>query len=159
MDWKNLGNTILEKIKTTKILGIIGLVLMYIGLMVPFIKLDFFGTFAYVDKYLYDNGKGVLLLWFLMVLIMFSDVIVVNCPKGEKIISYLKSQKIILILCIIALIVLIITTVSMIDDYEDMFSLCPGYFLSWIGLIATAAYSILYKGKPKDYFDDDEDEE
>lgn len=149
MDWKKIGNDILEKIKTTKILGIIGLVITYIGLMVPFVNVEIFGSdtvSAYMETY--DNGKGVMLLWLLTIVIMFSNVIAAGWPKGEKFLSYLKNQKLVLIPCIISAIVLIATTVCLADDFDDFdYSLYPGYFLSWIGIIVTAAYAILYKGK------------
>ncbi len=147
MDWKEIGNSILNKMKTTRILGIIGLILIYFGAMIPFVQIEFWGyesTSAYME--VYDNGKGVMLVWLLMIAIIYSDIIAANWPRGRKVFEYLKNQKIILIPCIIALVILIATTACMFDDYDGDISLYPGYFLSWLGLISMVAYGILYKG-------------
>ncbi len=151
MDWKKLGTDILEKIKTTRILGIIALVLLYGGLMLPFVGIEYkdTATASWVDQQLYDNGKGIMLLWILSVVLMFSDVIAANWPKGSKIFSKLTNPKILLIPVIITLIVLIVTQVKFFDDYdyfEDDIYLYPGYFLNWLGMIAMTAYAFLYKG-------------
>lgn len=147
MDWKEIGTSILNKMKTTRILGIIGLILTYIGLMIPFAGIEVWGyesTSAYME--VYDNGKGVMLLWLLTVIIMYSDIIAANWPRGEKIMSLLKNQKAVLVPCVISLIILIATTVCLFSDYDDDVSLYPGYFISWLGLISTVAYALLYKG-------------
>ena len=146
MDWKELGNNILNKMKTTRILGIIGLVLIYFGAMLPFVSIEYWSfesTAAYME--VYDNGKGVMLLWLLIIAIMYSDIIAANWPRGRKIFNYLKNQKLVLVPCVIGFIILIATTACLFSDYDDI-SLYPGYFLSWLGLISTTAYAILYKG-------------
>ena len=158
MDWKELGNNILNKMKTTRILGIIGLVLIYFGLMIPFVGIEFWGSDS-VSAYMevYDNGKGVMLLWLLTIAIMYSDIIAANWPRGKKIFSYLKNQKLVVVPCIIAFIILIATTACIYSDFDDYdVSLYPGYFLSWLGLIATTAYAILYKGNDSTKADDEE---
>ena len=94
MDWKEIGNSILNKMKTTRILGIIGLILIYFGAMIPFVQIEFWGyesTSAYME--VYDNGKGVMLVWLLMIAIIYSDIIAANWPRGRKVFEYLKNQK------------------------------------------------------------------
>lgn len=152
MDWKKLGNTILDKMKNTRILAIIALVLLYGGLMLPFVGIEYgdeAATASFVDDQLYDNGKGLMLLWLVSVALVFSDIIAANWKKGSKIFSKLTNPKILLIPVIIILIVLIITQVNFFDDYDwydDYIYLYPGYYLNWLGMIAMTAYAFLYKG-------------
>lgn len=163
MDWKKLGKTILAKMKETRILAIIGLVLLYAGLMMPMFGIESGSsatTASFVDAY--DNGKGASLLVVLSAILIFSDIIAANWKKGEKVFSKLTNRKLLLIPVIIFAIILIVTQVKFFNDIDDSFFydsddvyLYPGYFINWLGMIALVAYVFLYKGKEVDKVDEE----
>ena len=133
---------VLSVLKNTKILGIIGAILLIIGNFFTFASVKVLWVEQSVS-FIEGNGVFVLILGILALLIVFIDFILSKIPEGKlKFLFKLRNQKIVLIPAIISAIILFI-------DGSESFELGSaglGFYLLLIGVIALAIYPFLYKG-------------
>ena len=133
---------VLSILKNTKILGIIGAILLIIGNFFTFASVKVLWVEQSVS-FIEGNGVFVLILGILALLIVFIDFILSKIPEGKlKFLFKLRNQKIVLIPAIISAIILFI-------DGSESFELGSaglGFYLLLIGVIALAIYPFLYKG-------------
>ena len=133
---------VLSVLKNTKILGIIGAILLIIGNFFTFASVKVLWVEQSVS-FIEGNGVFVLILGILALLIIFIDFILSKIPEGKlKFLFKLRNQKIVLIPAIISAIILFI-------DGSESFELGSaglGFYLLLIGVIALAIYPFLYKG-------------
>ena len=155
-------NDIMEKLKNTKILGIIGNALIAVSVFLPFYVVNALG--ASVGTSLMDldklglaavgvsgNGIWILLLAILNLVIIFSDKLVASVPALEK----LKNQKLALVPAIVVALLIFIpfgTIMSMANaassfGASNAIALGFGFWTMIIGLVASVAYPFLYKGE------------
>lgn len=133
---------VLSVLKNTKILGIIGAILLIIGNFFTFASVKVLWVEQSVS-FIEGDGVFVLILGILALLIVFIDFILSKIPEGKlKFLFKLRNQKIVLIPAIISAIILFI-------DGSESFELGSaglGFYLLLIGVIALAIYPFLYKG-------------
>ena len=133
---------VLSVLKNTKILGIIGAILLIIGNFFTFASVKVLWVEQSVS-FIEGNGVFVLILGILALLIVFIDFILSKIPEGKlKFLFKLRNQKIVLIPAIISAIILFIVG----SDAFEMGSAGLGFYLLLIGVIALVIYPFLYKG-------------
>ena len=133
---------VLSVLKNSKILGIVGAILLIIGNFFSFATVKMFWveeSFSFIE----GDGVFVLILGILALLIIFIDFILSKIPEGKlKFLFKLRNQKIVLIPAIISAIILFV-------DGSEAFeygSAGLGFYLLLIGVIALVVYPFLYKG-------------
>lgn len=142
----------MEKLKNTKLLGIIGVVVTIIGLFLPFatVTAKAFGIkHSESITYIQADGIYVLILAVVTLLMIFSDKL------SEKVAFFKKisNMKVVLAPVILSAIILIFDMINAADAIGDVSSSLVkaevsygiGLWVLWIGLIATAVFPFLYK--------------
>lgn len=136
---------VLSVLKSTKILGIVGSILLIIGTLFPFYTVSFLGIKASVKLIENTAGKIMLIVGIISLAMIFIDFIISKIPEGKAtFLLNLRNQKLILIPAAIALILLI---VSANQDTYGLGKLAFGFYLLLIGIIALVAYPFMYKGE------------
>ena len=136
---------VLSVLKSTKILGIVGSILLIIGTLFPFYTVSFLGIKASVKLIENTTGKIMLIVGIISLAMIFIDFIISKIPEGKaSFLLNLRNQKLILIPAAIALILLI---VSANQDTYGLGKLAFGFYLLLIGIIALVAYPFMYKGE------------
>lgn len=136
---------VLSVLKSTKILGIVGSILLIIGTLFPFYTVSFLGIKASVKLIENTTGKIMLIVGIISLAMIFIDFIIRKIPEGKAtFLLNLRNQKLILIPAAIALILLI---VSANQDTYGLGKLAFGFYLLLIGIIALVAYPFMYKGE------------
>ena len=134
---------VLSVLKSTKILGIVGSILLIIGTLFPFYTVSFLGIKASVKLIENTTGKIMLIVGIISLAMIFIDFIISKIPEGKAtFLLNLRNQKLILIPAAIALILLI---VSANQDTYGLGKLAFGFYLLLIGIIALVAYPFMYK--------------
>lgn len=142
----------MEKLKNTKLLGIIGAIVTIIGLFLPFatVTAKAFGIkHSESVTYIQADGIFVLILTIITLLMIFSDKLVDKVAFFKK----LTNVKLVLIPTILSAIILIFDMINAADAIGDVSSSLVkaevsygiGLWVLWIGLIATAVFPFLYK--------------
>lgn len=141
----------MEKIKGTKILGIIGNLILAVAVFLPVltVSVSLFGITKSIS-YIQGDGIFVLILAIVNLLIIFADKLSEKVAFMKK----LSNQKFTLIptaIIVILLIVLISGKSSAIGQLGSYASLANisygiGFWLLWIGAVISAIYPFLYKG-------------
>ena len=136
---------VLSVLKSTKILGKVGSILLIIGTLFPFYTVSFLGIKASVKLIENTTGKIMLIVGIISLAMIFIDFIISKIPEGKAtFLLNLRNQKLILIPAAIALILLI---VSANQDTYGLGKLAFGFYLLLIGIIALVAYPFMYKGE------------
>jgi len=136
---------VLSVLKSTKILGIVGSILLIIGTLFPFYTVSFLGIKASVKLIENTTGKIMLIVGIISLAMIFIDFIISKIPEGKAtFLLNLRNQKLILIPAAIVLILLI---VSANQDTYGLGKLAFGFYLLLIGIIALVAYPFMYKGE------------
>lgn len=131
----------MEKLKTTKILGAVGAILLIIGNFFPFMTIKFFGkrSINFID----GDGVFTLILGIIALLLIFIDLIIAKIPEGKANFLYkLRNPKWLLVPGILSAIIILV-------DSGDVFELGSpgfGFWLLVIGAVAVIAHAFIYKG-------------
>ena len=142
-------NSILEKVKNTRILAIIGIGSMILGTIFSYVSYTFFGYTHSIALWDYWEGKVILLLAIANLLFIFQDFVekyvpsLFNTNLGKKI-AEIQNPKASLVPTILAAVFAIYLHVKLDIGMED-YSL--GFYLLWIGVIALVAYAFLHKNQ------------
>lgn len=139
---------IIEKCKTTRILAIIGIVGLFLGVIMPYVKYNLLGYKFSVSLWGYWEGKIVILLALANFLFIFKDIVEKYVPAlfnneiGKKV-QELDNPKYSLVPTIGAALFAIFETsrlgVSTFKHYNI------GFYCLWIGVICLVAYAIIHK--------------
>lgn len=143
----------MEKIKGTKILGIVGNIILAVAVFLPVltVSVSLFGISQSQSlSYIQGDGVFVLILAILNLVIIFADKISSKVAFMKK----LENQKFTLIptaIVAILLIVLAVNGTSSLGELGQLASLANvsfgiGFWLLWVGTILSAIYPFLYKG-------------
>lgn len=142
-------NNIIEKIRNTRILAIIGIIGLFLGTMFTYVKFSVFGYSYKISLWGYWEGKIVILLAIATTLFIFKDVIQKFLPSlfdkgvGRKI-AELDNPKLAIIPTILSAVLAIYLYITLdIDTSYASYGL--GFYAIWIGVISLIAYAILYK--------------
>ncbi len=143
---------VLEKIRYTKIIAAIGVVLLILGTFFTYVKFTFFGfEIGSASLIGYWEGYIVIILALANLLINFKSFAERYIPKlyeskiGNKL-ANISNPKMSLIPTGIALILLIYLH-STLDIDSDYATYGLGFYLLWLGVILLIAYPFIYKGE------------
>ncbi len=146
----NTVNTIVDKLKHTRLLAGIGLMAMFLGTILPYIKTySILGVSIKLSLWRYWEGKIILILLIANAIFLFKDYVekyipsILNVPIWRKI-SELKYQYA-MAPAIIALAVVLYLTIHANVGFA-MFS--TGFYTLWFCVICIIIYLIINKGKP-----------
>lgn len=145
----NTVNTIVDKLKHTRLLAGIGLAAMFLGTLLPYIKYSMFGYAIKLSLWKYWEGKIVLILLIANAIFFFKDYIekyipsLLNVSVWKKI-SELKYQYA-MIPSIIAVAFILYLTIKL-DINFGYYNI--GFYTLWFGVICIIIYLIINKGKP-----------
>lgn len=141
----------MEKIKGTKILGIIGNLILAVFLPVLTVSVSLFGiSQSQSISYIQGDGIFVLILAIVNLLIIFADKLSEKVAFMKK----LSNQKFTLIPTAIVVILLIVlisgksSAIGQLGSYASLANISYGigFWLLWIGAVISAIYPFLYKG-------------
>ena len=139
----------MEKLKSSRILGIVANALLIIAVFLPVISVSvsLFGiSQSQSVNYIQGDGIFVLILAIINLVIIF-DKLATKIPFMAKV----DNQKFTLIPTVINAILLIVLTFNGASALGGYASLAKvdfgiGFYLLWLGVIASAVYPFLYKG-------------
>ena len=141
-------NNIIEKCKTTRILGAIGIVGLILGTIMPYVKYNIFGYKYSVSLWGYWEGKIILLLAIANLLFIFKDLaekyvpFLFNSTLGQKI-KNCENPKFSLIPTILAAVFAVyVTSILGIESFK-YYNI--GFYAMWIGTLSLVAYALLHK--------------
>lgn len=138
-------------LKEKRYLGIVGNLLVLIGTFLPFVSItvSLFGISAGGASLSLIAGAPfygilVILASVFALLVIFSDKLAAKVPFFEK----LQNQKLALIAAIVAAVAVVINVVSLPGSTGGLgtISLGFGFWIMVVGLVASIAYPLLYKG-------------
>lgn len=141
-------NNIIEKCKTTRILAIIGVIGLFLGVILPYVKYTFWGSSLSITLWNYWEGKVIMVLILANVLFIFKDLVekympsLFNSALGKKI-EECDNPKMYFISIALVVVLEIIVTMEIGFELFRYFNL--GFYCIWIGIISLVAYAILHK--------------
>lgn len=139
-------------LKEKRYLGMVGNVLTLIGVFLPFVSItvSLFGVSAGGATLSLIAGApfyGILVLVasIFSLLVIFSDKLVAKVPFFEK----LQNQKLALIAAIVSAVAVLINALSLPGSTGGLgtISLGFGFWVMVVGVVASVAYPIIYKGE------------
>lgn len=139
----------MEKLKNTRILGLIGIICSLLGIFLPYVTITFFATIS-VKLWGYLEGKIMLLLTLANFLFIFKDYAKKYIPKvfdtsfGAAIEK--ANPKLSLIPTGLVVLLAIYLSNGDIGFGNDYVKYGLGFWTLWGGAICLVAHAILYKG-------------
>ena len=141
-------NNIIEKCRTTRILGAIGIVGLILGIIMPYVKYDIFGYKYSISLWGYWEGKIMMLLAIANLLFIFKDIVekyvpfLFNSALGQKI-KDCENPKFSLIPTVLAAVFAIyVTSILGIESFK-YYNI--GFYAMWLGTLSLVAYAFLHK--------------
>lgn len=141
-------NNIMEKCKTTRILGAIGIGGLILGTIMPYVKYNIFGYKYSISLWGYWEGKIIMLLALANLLFIFKDIVEKYAPFlfnngiGRKI-QKCENAKLSLIPTVLAaMFAIYVTSILGIDSFK-YYNI--GFYAMWLGTISLVAYAFLHK--------------
>lgn len=145
---------IIEKMKTTKILGAIGIAGLVLGIITPYVKYNIFGYIYKITLWNYWQGKVIFLLALANLLFIFKDLVEKYVPFlfdnwiGRRV-QECKNPKFSLIPTVLsAIFAVYITSVLGIETFK-YYNI--GFYAMWIGTICLVAYAFLHKSEDNEF--------
>ncbi len=141
-------NNIIEKCRTTRILGVIGIVGLILGIILPYVKFDIFGYKYSISLWGYWEGKIMMLLTIANFLFIFKDIVEKYIPSlfnsvfGQKI-RDCKNSKFSLIPTVLTAVFAIYLTTTL--DVESFGYYNLGFYAMWLGTLSLVGYAFLHK--------------
>lgn len=141
-------NNIIEKCRTTRILGAIGVIGLVLGTIMPYVSYNIFGYQYTISLWGYWEGKIIMILTIANLLFIFKDVVekyapfLFNSELGRKI-KECENPKFSLIPTVLCAIFAIYITLVMDVSSFKYYSI--GFYAMWIGTISLVAYAFLHK--------------
>ena len=141
-------NNIIEKCKKTRILGVIGIVGLVLGTVMPYVKYNIFGYKYSITLWGYWEGKVIMVLALANLLFAFKDIVEKYLPflfnnwVGKKV-QNCKNPKFSLIpTALSAIFAIYVTSIVGIETFK-YYNI--GFYAMWIGTISLVAYAFLHK--------------
>lgn len=141
---------VMEKIKKTRILALIGIIGLVLGTLLPYLKVDFLGYTKSLSLWGYWEGKVIILLAVLNTMFIFKDYIkqyvpqMFNSPFGRWVEN--AKDKMSLIPTGLSAAFAIYLYIEL-EDVRSFAKYGIGFYIVWISVICLAAFAFLYKGK------------
>lgn len=139
---------IIEKCKNTRILGAVGIVGLVLGVIMPYVKYNFFGYKYSISLWKYWEGKVIMILALANLLFIFKDLVEKYVPAlfdtkiGSKI-KNLDNTKYSLVPTILVTIFAVYLTANLGVSTFKYYNI--GFYILWIGIISLVAYAFIYK--------------
>ena len=140
-------NGFLEKIKTTRLLAGVGIICMFLGTIIAYAKINFWGYTGNVCLYKHLEGIVIMIVAIVDFLFIFKDTVEKYIPKlfeskiGKNI-TEVGDRKLSLISVIIVVIMAVILH-ARLDFSIAHFSL--GFYVLYFGVICLGAYALMHK--------------
>lgn len=136
-------NKVINFMKNSKLLGIIGAALVIIGVFLPLVKAEIWFLSESIS---YIKGDGIfpLILSVITLIMIFADVIAQKVESLSNIFNKISNPKLTLIPTIIS-IVIIITMMVDFSENSGYITYQIGFYTIWLGLILSLLYGIFYK--------------
>ena len=142
-------NNILEKLKNTRILAVIGLACLFLGTVFAYLKVGHWNYSYTLTLSKYWEGKVVIVLVFANLLFIFKDLIEKYVPVlfknslGEKILK-INNQKLSLIPTLLAVAFVVYLQIRL-SRYSSFVEYGLGFYLLWLGVICLIAYAFIHR--------------
>lgn len=139
----------MDKLKNTRILGLVGIVGLFLGIVMPYLTFSFLGYTQSISLWGYWEGKVMMVLTIANGLFIFKDYVQKYVPKlfetplGQKIENANPKMALIPTILVVVFAIYLYTTLDVDTNYLK-YGL--GFWTLWIGVVALVAHSILYKG-------------
>lgn len=139
---------VMNKVKNTRILAVIGIAGLFLGTILPYFKISFLGYSQSFSLFGYWEGKIVMLLVVANALFIFKDYIKKYAPQMfntsmGRIIEDANS-KLSLIPTILSAVFAIYLYIELKDTSIVKFAM--GFWILWLGVASLIAFAILYQG-------------
>ena len=140
-------NSILEKLKNTRILATIVIIAIVLSTFFSYVSYNIFGYKYSVSLWHYWEGKVILILAIANLIFIFKDYVekyipnLINAGFWQKIANIKNSKASLVPTFLIAALALYLTLNA--DIKFSYYSL--GFYLLWLGIICLIAYPILHK--------------
>ena len=141
-------NNIIEKCKTTRILGAIGIVGLILGTIMPYVKYNIFGYKYSVSLWGFWEGKIIMLLAIANLLFIFKDLVekyvpsLFNSSIGRKIKDCENPKFSLIPTVLVAVFAIYLTSTLGINTFQ-YYNI--GFYSLWIGTICLVVYAFLHK--------------
>jgi len=132
----------MDTLKKTKILGIVGSLLLILGNFFPFVTMKVWGI-KVSAKFIDGDGIFILILGILALAIIFIDFIIAKIPEGKMaFLSKLRNPMFTLIPAIASAVILLMNLDSLDDGKAGL-----GFYMLLLGTIALVVFPFMYKGE------------
>lgn len=141
-------NNIIEKCKTTRILGAIGIIGLVLGTITPYVSYNIFGYKYSISLWEYWEGKIIMLLALANLLFIFKDFVEKYVPflfnnwVGRKVQECENSKFSLIPTVLAAIFAIYITSILGIDSFK-YYSI--GFYSMWLGTLSLVVYAFLHK--------------
>lgn len=138
----------MEKIKNTRILGAIGLLFLFLGVVLPYFKITFFGYDYEIKLWGFWEGKVMMTLIIANLLFIFKDYVEKYIPKlfesemGSKIKNASPKMSIIPTIGLVAFAIWLYLDLDIDTKYLEH---GLGFWSLWIGIVLLIIYTIICK--------------
>lgn len=138
----------MDKLKNTRILGVVGIVGLILGIILPYYTITFFGYSQSISLWGYWEGKIMLILTVANLLFIFRDYVEKYIPRmfdsnlGRMIRDANPKLSIVPTILVIAFAIYLYTTMD-IDTSYVKYGL--GFWSLWGGIICLIGHTFLYK--------------
>lgn len=140
---------VMEKIKKTKILALIGIIGLILGTLLPYLKVEVFGYSKSLSLWGYWEGKIIIILAVLNTMFIFKEYVkqyapqMFNSPFGKWVENANDKMSLIPTLLSAAF------AVYLYIELEEVRSFAKygiGFYVVWASIVCLVAFSFLYKG-------------
>lgn len=138
----------MDKLKNTRILGVIGIVGLILGIVLPYYTISFFGYTKSVSLWGYWEGKIMMILTIANLLFIFKDYVEKYVPQmfdyniGRIIKDANPKFSIVPTILVVVFAIYLYTKID-IDTSYVKYGL--GFWSLWGGIISLIVYTFLYK--------------
>lgn len=141
---------IIEKLKNTRVLALIGIVCAILGILMPFVKISVFGFSRTISLIQGWKGWAIIVVAILQILICYYDIVQKYIPKvyENKVGEMIKQNQKLSLIPTIILAILTITSMSALDS--SYVTLHLGFYLLVISIVSMLVYPFMYKNTKED---------
>lgn len=141
----------LEQLKNKRYLGALGLILLFLGTILPYYQYSFLGYSIKICLYKYLEGKIVMALIVADLLFIFKDLVEKYVPQmfNSNIGSKIKNANPRLSIVVTILIVVFVVILFLRLDFGTSLKHGLGFFTLWLGVVCLVLHSFIYKKSNK----------
>ena len=138
---------IMKILKTNKLLGLLGLIILFVGVIGPFFVVSLFGFSTSTALVNHWEGIVIIILIVASLLFMYKEKVVELVPslKNNPFVKKVMTQKY-KVLLVFAIIIAALVIIELISDSNSL-SLVHfgwGFYLYWIGVLLFGVHTFFY---------------